>query len=183
MKQRFLIIREQISRTAYEFEADVDAAAAMTVEDQAVEQFAALDAEARNRLSHNNLVATTKVQTTTREGAATRDATSYNHRLYVPRDEAEELQAACDHGLEDCGKDEKLFDREVVFSDGKRMAIQVCAEQDKPAWTQGVLYSPEGTELGFTPAGDTLLGEYTVFYGDVEYTVLVEIEHANPVQS
>lgn len=68
------------------------------------------------------------------------------------------------------------FDEEVVFENGTRMAIQVCASGnpcEEPCWTQGVLFAPNGTELGCTDVGESFLGEYNIADGDDEYIVLV----------
>jgi hypothetical protein len=88
------------------------------------------------------------------------------------------LNRLCQHDP-DGGKG-TYFDEEVVFDDGKRMAIQVCAcDKDPndnvapPAWTQGVLFDPDGNELGCTEVGEYFDGDYCVYLDDVEYCVTV----------
>lgn len=83
--------------------------------------------------------------------------------LDVSADVADKVQAIVDGPAMDCGRDECVFDREVVFDDGCRMAIQAVVNNDlEGGWMQGVLFSPEGTELGCTDVGDRLAGEYSV---------------------
>jgi hypothetical protein len=85
------------------------------------------------------------------------------------------LENWCVHPPSDCGKGEVLFDEEVQFEDGYRMAIQAIASLDpsnEPIWTQGVLFTPEGTEVGCTDVGEGFWEEYQV--GD--YTCMVEPE-------
>lgn len=68
------------------------------------------------------------------------------------------------------------FDQEVVFDNGVRMAIQVCASGDpcnEPCWTQGVLFTSDGTEIGCTDVGESFLGEYNVASDNDEYIVHV----------
>lgn len=88
--------------------------------------------------------------------------------LIVDQAQLDALNELCEFDGEGGGC-EVYFDNEVVFDDGCRMAIQVCAsssdtheEFPPPAWTQGVLFSPEGSELGCTEVGDSLDGEYQV---------------------
>ena len=85
---------------------------------------------------------------------------------------AKELQKACNEGISDCGRGEVIFDEEAVFPDGNRFAIQVIAPEEKgeTAWTQGVLFSPNGQELGHTEVGENFLGEYCI----ENYTVIVK---------
>lgn len=67
-------------------------------------------------------------------------------------------------------QDELIFDHEITFPDGKRMAIQAHHN----GWSQGVLFAPSGVELGYTDVGEELLGEYIVWSNDTEYNVLVQ---------
>lgn len=71
------------------------------------------------------------------------------------------LNAWCQKQDPDTGK-EVVFDEEVYFENGWRMAIQVVGCQDEPAWTQGVVFDPDGNERGCTDVGDQLDGEYIV---------------------
>ena len=98
--------------------------------------------------------------------------------LYVSQYEADEFTRFCNEPPDNCGRDETVFDEEVVFDDGKRMVIQVIAsgEPDKePCWTQGVLLTPEGEEIGSTDVGESFLGEYSVWDGKVEYETTVTV--------
>jgi hypothetical protein len=67
-----------------------------------------------------------------------------------------------------------LFDREVTFDDGHRMAIQVIAARGDCAWTQGVLFAPDGQEVGYTEVMPAFLATYTVKVDDQTYTVDVK---------
>ena len=102
--------------------------------------------------------------------------------LAIDHEQAARLQALLDGPATDCGRDECIFDREVVFSDGRRMAIQVIAPnavETDSCWCQGVLFGPEGAELGCTEPGDTLTGEYRVDVEDEDgthtYTTMVAV--------
>jgi hypothetical protein len=71
---------------------------------------------------------------------------------------------------------EVIFDRESVFDNGYRMAIQVVVPydtDDEPCWSQGVLFDKDGNELGCTDVGDQLSGDYVVWHGDDRYAVSV----------
>jgi len=86
--------------------------------------------------------------------------------LLVDAKQAKQLESIIDGSATNCGRDECVFDKEVVFDDGRRMAIQVVANLDgSGAWTQGVLFGADGGELGCTEPGDGIAGEYRV---DVE---------------
>ena len=96
--------------------------------------------------------------------------------LKVPRDICKVLEQACSYPISDVGRGETIFDEEVIFQDGNRMAIQVVTSlepEKEPAWTQGVLFAPNGTELGFTECGDSFIDEYIVWYNNTEYSVIV----------
>lgn len=90
----------------------------------------------------------------------------HDELLIVDAKQAVQIESIIDGYAANCGRDECVFDREVVFEDGRRMAIQVVTNLDGGgAWTQGVLFGAEGGELGCTEPGDKLAGEYRV---DVE---------------
>lgn len=99
----------------------------------------------------------------------------YSGIFLVSTDIANKMQSLC---LEN-GQSNKLrgteFDEEFVFSNGMRMAIQVCLAGDEPCWTQGVLFSANGEEIGCTEVSDTFLQTYTVLVEDDEYEVIVSI--------
>ena len=71
------------------------------------------------------------------------------------------------------------FDREYRFSNGMVMAIQVCPSNtpsEESCWTQGVLFTPDGSEVGCTDVGEAFLGEYNIAYSDDEYEVDVAVD-------
>lgn len=86
------------------------------------------------------------------------------------------LEDICERVRGDVRKNGIEFDKEVVFDDGNRMAIQVCGPGDpksEPCWTQGVMFDADGNELGCTDPGESLAGEYSVTVGENEYVVNV----------
>jgi hypothetical protein len=95
--------------------------------------------------------------------------------MWVTHRSVKELEKALSKPISDVGRGETLFDKEVVFLNGFRMAIQVIAAETEgeTAWTQGVLFDADGNELGYTDVGESFLGEYCVFYDETEYTVNV----------
>jgi hypothetical protein len=97
--------------------------------------------------------------------------------LWVDADEVQEYERFCKEPPGDCGRGEVIFDEEVVFPDGNRVAIQVVADEEpneRECWTQGVLFGAEGTELGCTDVGDFFLGNHCLNYNDDEYVVIVK---------
>ena len=96
-------------------------------------------------------------------------------KILVSEDKATELEDLCNEPAADCGRGEVIFDEEVTFDNGNRMVIQVIAPEDpgtEPCWTQGVLFSPEGCELGCTEVQENFLGDYKVD----EHVVVVVID-------
>lgn len=77
----------------------------------------------------------------------------------------------------DCGRDEVLFDQEVLFDDGVRAAVQVIApnspEDGETAWSQCVLFDKSGRELSVSEPGDSLLGPFHMDYFGDTYIVNV----------
>lgn len=99
--------------------------------------------------------------------------------LKVDNDTAEKMERLCIKPDGNISHKENPFDEEYVFPDGCRMAIQVCSCHDTakdPCWTQGVLFTEDGFEVGCTDVGDSFLGEYIVYYNHNEYQVMVEPE-------
>jgi hypothetical protein len=92
----------------------------------------------------------------------------------------DQLDFMCNYNfLNRCGG-ETLFDQEVLFDDGMRVAIQVIESQSdiqedfaEPAWTQGVLFTPEGQEISCTEVQESLTGVYHCPDGDDVYIVTV----------
>ena len=90
----------------------------------------------------------------------------YEALLILPKDKVDLLEKYCRFPAADCKAGETLFDKELVFSDGNRMAIQVITSLspiEETAWTQGVLFDPMGNELGCTDVSDSFAGDYYVF--------------------
>lgn len=103
----------------------------------------------------------------------------YIQQLLVQPHIAEDLEKCCDEIVTDVSKDGVEFDQEVVFSNGMRMAVQVCGPGDptnESCWTQGILFDPHGNECGYTDCGESFLGEYYVFYNDDEYITEVIVD-------
>ena len=97
--------------------------------------------------------------------------------IFVSRWLAGELERFCQKPPNDCGRGEVIYDEEVRFENGNRMAIQVIASEQpsrEPCWTQGVLFDHKGHELGCTSVGDSFLGEYCVFDAHDKYVVIVQ---------
>jgi hypothetical protein len=91
--------------------------------------------------------------------------------LQVKANIGNQLEQACRTPLDGCGRDETLFDQEVVFDNGNRMAVQVIASGNlaESAWTQGVVFAADGEELGCTDVGESFGGEYHVPVDGDEY--------------
>jgi len=100
---------------------------------------------------------------------------AYHETMTLPSDTIDRLEALCRGPAEDCRRDECVFDREVEFDDGLRMAIQVIASSEpaEGCWTQGVLFDADGAELGCTEPDDTFAGKYVVECDGDSYTVRV----------
>ena len=103
--------------------------------------------------------------------------------LKVPFHIAEEMTRIVMRPDSGVKKDGVEFDEEVTFDCGARMAIQVCASgnpSEESCWTQGVLFSKEGQELGRTDCGESFLGEYCVEHDGVDFKAFVVV--GNPEQ-
>jgi hypothetical protein len=101
----------------------------------------------------------------------------FHETMILPNDTLEKLEELCRGPATGCGRDETIFDREVTFDDGCRMAIQVVAPNEpetESCWTQGVLFSPSGVELGCTEPSDSVGGQYRVETDDGIYSLGVE---------
>jgi len=99
---------------------------------------------------------------------------AYHETLTLPADTIDRLEALCRGPAVDCGRDETIFDREVRFDDGCRMAIQVVAPnavETDSCWTQGVLFDAEGHELGCTEVGESVAGSYEIEHDGNNYEV------------
>ena len=101
----------------------------------------------------------------------------FHETMILPNDTLDQLEELCRGPAVGCDPDETIFDREVVFDDGCRMAIQVVAPnatETESCWTQGVLFSPAGDELGCTQPCDRVCGHYRVETDDGIYSAGVE---------
>lgn len=100
----------------------------------------------------------------------------FEGKLEVDAVTFDEMEKIVDEPHEDVKKDGVEFDEEFIFSNGNRMAIQVCGPGDpseESCWTQGVVFDPAGNELGCTDVGESFEGEYHVPVGNDEYVVNV----------
>ncbi len=105
----------------------------------------------------------------------------YEATLRVQKETAELMEKWCQEPPMDCGRGEPVFDEEVRFANGNRMAIQVIASEnpnEESCWTQGVVFDKKGNELGCTDVGESFLGEYQVWdrYKPGVYEVEDEVE-------
>lgn len=101
---------------------------------------------------------------------------AYHETMILPAATIERLEKLCDGPAVDCGRDETIFDREVKFDDGCRMAIQVVAPnavETDSCWAQGVLFDADGNELGYTDVGECVAGEYRVEHDGRVYAAFV----------
>lgn len=107
---------------------------------------------------------------------------SFHGVLKVAKDRAEDLERWCNEppGRDNCGrKDEPLYDEEFTFADGIRMAVQVCPStnpDEEECWTQGVLFTPDGVELGCTDVGESFVGDYEIEHNGRWYCVEVQVD-------
>jgi len=100
--------------------------------------------------------------------------------LVVKKQLADKLEKFCQEPPSGCGRGEVVYDEEVKFSDGYRMAIQVVASErpdEEECWTQGVVFDSFGSEIGCTDVGESFLGKYHVLDNimNVEYVTDVQI--------
>ncbi len=93
--------------------------------------------------------------------------------ILVEKNMAKEMECLCRNLNQDVKSDGTEFDKEYVFENGMRMSIQVCPAKNATCWTQGVLFTPDGYEVGCTDVGETFLGEYIVFDEENKYSVEV----------
>lgn len=94
--------------------------------------------------------------------------------LPVDKSEARRLEQYCDQPPGRFADRVIMFDEEVVFDNGMRMAVQVVASSApdlEPCWTQGVLFDKDGCQMGCTDVSESFLGEYFISAGGVDYVV------------
>ena len=100
----------------------------------------------------------------------------FTQRMIIPVQQALEHCWLCQEPATDVPRDQAIFDREVVFPNGFRFAVQIVSSTQPhldPCWTQGVLFDADGFELACTDVGEDFLGEYIVEYGGDTYEVVV----------
>lgn len=106
-----------------------------------------------------------------------------NMKLVLPAAKIAELERHCSRFVDVGQKEGCLFDQEVVFDDGMRMAVQVCLAPSEPCWTQAVLFTPNGEEVGCTDVGDFFEDVYTLDHDNVIYSVTVCSIESQPSKS
>jgi hypothetical protein len=115
-------------------------------------------------------------------GSEDEDPPTYVVELPVEANLAQHLEQVCAAPDPELSRGQTVFDREVAFPNGYRMVIQVIASEnpsEESCWTQGVLFLPDGTEVGTTDSGESFLGEYFVRHGEEEYVCNVVVK---PIQ-
>ena len=101
--------------------------------------------------------------------------------LYVDGELYDRMTHLCNNPDDSIEKDTTIFDREVVFDDGRRTVIQVCSPiSNEECWTQGVLLDNYGIELGRTDLGESFGGEYLVYVNNIRYCVEVIRKDVHP---
>lgn len=103
----------------------------------------------------------------------------YRETMRVEARRFDALTKSCEAPNAELPRDTAIFDVELRFPDGNRVAIQVCSPLDpaeESCWTQAVLFDKAGNELSCTDVGETLGGEYCVSNHDTgdEYVVVVQ---------
>lgn len=105
---------------------------------------------------------------------------TFHQILYINKTKQESLNELC-NTIKDISeivqRDMPIFDEEVIFSDGKRMAIQVCPADGECCWTQGVLFDEDGEELGCTEVQENLDSPFIVDCNEIQYVVNVSAEN------
>ena len=108
----------------------------------------------------------------------------YEAILKVKREEAEQYSRLCNEPDASNLKDQVIYDEEVTFANGMRMAIQVISPTEpakESCWVQGILLDSGGFENGCTEVGESFLGKYEV--ADEEDTYCVTVIGEQDVQS
>jgi hypothetical protein len=101
----------------------------------------------------------------------------YKGIIKINSEKLEQLEKLCVEPDSSVERDSTVFDEKYHFPNDKRMAVQICSTNspsEYPCWTQGVLFSKNGHELGCTDVGESFAGEYIVFDEKDEYQVTVE---------
>jgi hypothetical protein len=83
----------------------------------------------------------------------------------------------------DMPKSGTIFDEEVTFRNGNRVAIQVCACEDDTPYVQAVLFNKNGDELGCSCCDYSFGGEYIVTDTDTGDDYFVNVLRENPAKN
>jgi hypothetical protein len=75
--------------------------------------------------------------------------------------------------LPDVGPDEVLFDQEVTFDNGNRLAIRCCSGNGESAWVESILFDAAGNELVVGEVGESVRGLHQCEYDGDTYKVWV----------
>jgi hypothetical protein len=98
--------------------------------------------------------------------------------IRLPQREINRLNDLLNQPNTDIARDGCVFDEEVAFGNGYRIAVRVCAPNtpsEESCWAEAVLFDDDGCELSVTnPDGDSVEGEYVCYDGKDEYIVIVE---------
>ena len=78
-------------------------------------------------------------------------------------------------GAEEFGENES-YSETVRFPDGMQMDVKCNGNDDGPAWTEAVLFEPNGAQAGMTEPEDEFLGDWEIEAYGRTYIVHVEIE-------
>lgn len=111
----------------------------------------------------------------------------YRAEITIPESVAEAIDRFLNNEPADaseCLGEDETIDYEAAFENGMRMAIQCCGVQFRPpeegesnkAWTQAVLFAPNGREVGYTEPAEEYTGEWNIGYKEQTYTVNVMVE-------
>lgn len=101
--------------------------------------------------------------------------------LKVDRNKIERLLAEPHNEDEWLGSD-TLHCESVIFKDGYMMDIKICGVDHyeeggcNSAWTEAVLFDPEGHEVACTEVCEDYFGEWKIEYDGNEYIVNIEEE-------
>lgn len=82
-------------------------------------------------------------------------------------------------GLDDSeyqGEDNTIIVATIKCSNGYEIDIKCCGCQEEASWTEAVLFNENGAELCCTECSDEILGEWTLEYDDIIYSIVIEEE-------
>ena len=104
----------------------------------------------------------------------------YEKTIKIPKDELQEWEELLkkdwmDYETEDFPEESTVFCVTAKFDDGLEMDVKVNTNtrDDGTIWTEAVLFTESGGQIGCTDVSYGLGGEWTVWCGDDEYVVNV----------